>query len=168
MSTLKETTIPRRDRKLCPVINTGEGLTEQAHKDMCDINIILEDYARTGFMRHAKQHAGTYDDVSDVDFQDAMIKVANVKSMFEGLPSEVRKEFGHDPAYFLKYVQDPANSKALAERGILVGNDGVDISGAYTRAPTQASVKAAESTASVGTTETAEPQTSESASGGTE
>lgn len=138
MTTLKETTIARRARSLCPTINTGEGLTEQAHKDQCDINLILRDYARTGFMRHARNNQGQYDDVTAADFQDAMITVANVKSLFEGLPSEVRKEFHGDPSNFLNYVQDPRNAAELEQRGILAGNDGIDITGAYTAAPTKA------------------------------
>lgn len=138
MAILKETTIPRRDRKLCPTIDTGKGLTEQAHKDQCDINQILRDYARTGFMKHAKENEGRYDDVSAVDFQKAQITVANVKSMFEGLPSQIRKEFDHDPSRFLNYVQDPSNALQLQQRGIIVGNDGIDITGAYTAAPTKA------------------------------
>ena len=131
MSVLKEKTVPRRDRKLCPVVDCGEGLTEQTHKNQCDINVILADYARTGFIRHAKDNQGRYDDVSQIDFQQAMITVANVKNMFEGLPSEVRKEFGHDAGQFLGYVQDPKNAEALEQRGISIGNDGVDINGAY-------------------------------------
>lgn len=134
----------RRPREYCPTINTGEGLTEQAHKQECDINYILKDYARTGFIKHANQNAGKYDDVTGVDFQEAMNTVANVKSMFEGLPSEIRKEFNQDPVNFLNYVQDPKNTEALAKRGILAGNDGVDISGAYTAAPTEETLLAAD------------------------
>lgn len=134
----------RRPRELCPTIETGEGITEQSHKQECDMNYILKDYARTGFIKHANQNAGKYDDVTSVDFQTAMNTVANVKSMFEGLPSEVRAEFSHNPSNFLDYVQNPANTKVLADRGILVGNDGVDISGAYTASPTQSSLNATE------------------------
>jgi phage internal scaffolding protein len=134
----------RRPREHCPTIDTGEGLTEQAHKQECDINYILKDYARTGFIKHANQNAGKYDDVTAVDFQEAMNTVANVKSMFEGLPSEIRKEFNQDPTNFLNYVQDPKNTETLAKRGILAGNDGVDISGAYTAAPTEETLSAAE------------------------
>jgi len=132
MTDLKETKISRRARKLCPTIITGEGLTEQSHKDQCDINQILADYTRTGFMRHAKENKGRYDDVSAVDFQKSMETVANVKSLFENLPSEIRKEFGQNPSNFLNYVQDPSNGSELAARGILAGNDGLDITGAYT------------------------------------
>lgn len=167
----KEKTIARRDRKLCPTIDCGEGLTEQAHKSTCDINKILADYARTGFMRHAKEHEGKYDDVSAVDFQEAQFIVANVKNMFEGLPSEIRKEFDHDPAKFLDYAQDPKNGEELAKRGILAGNDGLDIAGAYNAAVTREKLEAerlqkqAGEKASEGTSETASQQTSESASG---
>ena len=168
MSTLVETTIARRERSLCPVVNTGEGLTEQSHKDSCDINLILRDYARTGFMRHALNNQGRYDDVTAVDYQEAMITVANVKSLFEGLPSEVRKEFNGDPANFLNYVQDPRNAAVLEQRGILAGNDGIDITGAYTTAPKketmQEASKRAVETASEETSETASKQTSDSAS----
>jgi phage internal scaffolding protein len=133
-----------RPRSQCPTIDTGEGLTEQSHKQECDINYILKDYARTGFIKHANQNAGQYDDVSAVDFQTAMDTVANVKTMFENLPSQVRAEFQNEPTRFLDYVQNPANTQALAERGILHGNDGIDISGAYTAAPTESSLTAAE------------------------
>lgn len=142
--TVTEPVRVRRDRKLCPTIDTGEGLTEQSHKNECDMNYILKDYARTGFIKHANQNAGQYDDVTSVDFQSAMDTVANVKSMFEGLPSAVRAEFSHNPSQFLDYVQNPANTQALAERGILHGNDGIDIRGAYTAAPTESSLTAAE------------------------
>lgn len=162
MSILKETTIARRDRKLCPTINTGKGLTEQSHLEQCDINIILADYSRTGFMRHAKENQGRYDDVTSYDFQKSMETVANVKSMFEGLPSAIRNEFGHDPNNFLNYVQNPQNVNELAKRGILKGNDGIDITGAYNKAPTKADLSASEPSASESVAD--KPQTSESAS----
>lgn len=166
MTTLAEKDIPRRSRELCPVVNTGEGLTEQAHKDQCDINLILQDYARTGFMRHAKDNQGRYDDVTAVDFQKSMETVANVKSMFEGLPSQIRKEFNHDPSNFLNYVQDPSNAKVLEQRGILKGNDGIDISGAYSGAPAPINkADSADKSSSEANSSSSEPQTSESASG---
>jgi phage internal scaffolding protein len=111
--------------------------TEQSHKDECDINNILHDYTRTGFINHAKQYAGQYDDVSAIDFETAMNTVATTKSLFESLPSAIRQEFNHNPAEFLEFVQDPSNGKELAERGILVGNDGINTEGAYTASMTR-------------------------------
>lgn len=111
-------------------------LTEQAHKETCDINSILHDYAKTGFMRHAKENKGTYDDVTGVNFMEAQIIVANTKSLFEGLPALVRKEFNHNPAEFLDFVQNPDNAEQLSKRGLLVGNDGLDHKGSYSNALT--------------------------------
>lgn len=112
-------------------------LTEQAHKDTTDINRILKDYQKTGFVAHAKQHEGQYDDVSSMDFQKAMQTVATVKTMFEGLPSSYRAQFGN-PSNFLDFVQNPNNEAQLAKMGILRGNDGIDIHGAATKAPVEA------------------------------
>lgn len=124
-----------------PKLDTGESMTEQSHQDECDINLILADYYRTGLMKHAKQNEGRYDDVSSIDYEKAMITVANVKSLFEGLPAELRKDFGNEPAKFLDFVQNPDNGEKLQKMGILKGNDGVDITGAITKAPTPTSVQ---------------------------
>lgn len=162
--TLKEVKIPKRDRKLCPtLICEDESLTEQSHKEQTDINLILKDYRRTGFIAHAKKHQGQYDDVSAVDFQNAMDTIANTKSMFEALPSAIRAEFGNDTISFLNYVQNPANASVLEQRGILVGNDGINIHGAIVDTPTpnevRQSSKSPEEVPSLG----AQEQTSDSA-----
>ena len=36
-----------------PTLGTGKGLTEQSHAKETDINYILKDYVRTGYMKHA-------------------------------------------------------------------------------------------------------------------
>jgi hypothetical protein len=136
-----------------PTVDTGKGLTEQAHKNECDMNVILRDYQRTGFIKHAKEHEGRYDDVSAVDFQQAMITVANVKSMFEELPANFRKEFENNPSNFLAFAQDPNNGPMMQEMGIIRGNDGFDVSGATVKTPTEASMalKAAQEAAQAAT-----------------
>jgi hypothetical protein len=106
-------------------IDTGPGQTEQAHKQECDMNYILRDYQRTGLLKHAKKYEGSYDDVSDIDYERSMMIVADVNSMFEGLPSSERKRFDNNPAKFLAYAQNEVNRKELEERGILKGLDGV-------------------------------------------
>ena len=118
-------------------VHTGEGKTEQAHKEECDVNKILKDYHRTGLIRHAAKHEGKYDDVPAVDFQSAMILVANAQQMFEDLPAATRKRFGNDPGAFLGFVQDPDNTEELKKMGVLRGNDGLDISGAKVNSPVQ-------------------------------
>ena len=116
-------------------VDTGPGLTEQAHKNETDVNYILKDYVRTGFIKHAKENQGKYDDISVQDFQEAMFIVAEANSMFEELPGQVRKEFKNDPSRFLEFVQNPNNAEKMQELGILKGNDGMDLKGVPTSAP---------------------------------
>lgn len=113
-------------------------LTEQAPAESCDINKILKDYQKTGFIEHAQKHEGMYDDVTSVDFARSMQIVAETKSMFEGLPSSYRAQFNNQPAQFLDFVQNPENAEKMAQMGILKGNDGINIYGAATKAPVEA------------------------------
>lgn len=124
-----------KSEKARPTIDTGPGKTEQAHKRQTDINYILNDYRKTGLVKHAAKHQGTYDDMPAVDFQEAMFKVTQAQQMFETLPGDIRKRFGNDPGAFLEFVQDPNNVDEMAKLGMLRGNDGLDINGAQSGAP---------------------------------
>ena len=116
-------------------VDTGKGLTEQSHKHETDINYILKEYTRTGFIKHAKENQGKYDDIAVQDFQEAMFVVAEANNMFNELPGQVRKQFNNNPGEFLEFVQNPDNSKKMEALGILKGNDGVDMQGVATSAP---------------------------------
>ena len=118
-----------------PKINTGKGLTEQSHKHETDINYILKEYKRTGFIRHSKENQGKYDDISVQDFQEAMFITAEANNMFNELPGQVRKEFNNSPESFLEFVQNPDNKVRMEKMGILQGNDGIDLNGVPTNAP---------------------------------
>jgi hypothetical protein len=123
-------------------IDTGETMTEQAHKKECDINYILDEYTRTGYMQHAKDFEGKYDDISVQDFQEAQLMIAQAKTMFAELPSQIQADFDHKPEQFLQFVQDPDNAEKLEAFGIIKGNDGVDINGISVKSPTQESLDA--------------------------
>jgi phage internal scaffolding protein len=117
-------------------VETGPGLTEQAHKNETDMNYILRDYQRTGLIKHAKLNEGRYDDIAVQDFQEAMFIVKNAQDMFDQLPSNIRKRFQNNPAEFLAFVQNPENEQEMRFLGILEGNDGFDISGKPVPSPT--------------------------------
>ena len=112
-----------------PTIITGKGLTEQTHERETDINWIVRDYAQTQLLKHVNKNEGSFDDVSAVDFEQSMYKVAEMTSLFEGLPSKHKKYFENDPAKFLHYVQNPDNAEQIASFGIDLGHDGLDIFG---------------------------------------
>lgn len=93
----------------------SDGRTKQSFKDQCDINRILQRAQKTGTLSHIQKHGGEYGDFAEFDYTTAQQQLARAKSIFEELPSELRKEFGHNPAAFFEYVNDPANSGRLVE-----------------------------------------------------
>lgn len=96
-----------------------EGMTEQSHKDSCDMHLIMRQYAETGLVTHRAQYDGQYMDMASApDFQAAMDTVAKAASMFESVPSSIRNEFNNDPARFLDFMQDSKNFEKIAEMGL--------------------------------------------------
>ncbi|AXL15237.1 internal scaffolding protein [Microviridae sp.] len=93
--------------------------TEQQHKDDCDIHTIMRKARTHGIVSHTSKYAGTYGDFSTApQFKEAMDIIADANSMFESVPSHIRKEFGNDPAMFLDFMQNPENFDAIAEMGL--------------------------------------------------
>jgi phage internal scaffolding protein len=105
-------------QKLRVAIATGDGLTEQNHKDETDINQIVRKYNKTGLIDHLNQFEKQYGDMTGFDYQDAMNTVAAANTMFEGLPSSIRNKFDNDPAKFINFVDDEANADKLVEMGL--------------------------------------------------
>lgn len=107
------------ERPVCDTYIPPETVTQQSMADECDINNIMAQYERTGLCNHLNQYEGQYGDFTDVvDYQTAFNVVIKANEMFESLPSSVRKRFNNDPASFLSFVDDPANSEALIEMGL--------------------------------------------------
>lgn len=101
-----------------------EGKTRQSDADSADINKVLR---RAGITdpRQLILQQGNYMDVSDVgDYRALSDRLARVRQYFEGLPAELRKEFGNDSLRFLDVVNDPANADQLIEWGVFVRPDG--------------------------------------------
>lgn len=96
---------------------TGLSLTKQSFKQECDVNNILKNYNKTGIMPEG--NPGEYRELDGTDYQDYMQTVASANSMFEDLPSALRKRFKNDPAQLLTFVHDDKNLKEAHEMGLL-------------------------------------------------
>ena len=96
-----------------------EGKTKQEFKDECDIHSILKRYQETRTAEHINHRQAVFADVTALDFQTAMNVMADARSAFASLPSEVRDRFKNDPAELLAFVEDEANAEEAAELGLL-------------------------------------------------
>ena len=100
----------QRRRVLSP--SGGESMTKQAFKKECDVNEILARYRETGAVDHVSQYAPQYGEVPSQSFYEAMNQVAEATSMFEDLPSRIRKRFDNDPGQFLAFVESAEDPSA--------------------------------------------------------
>lgn len=94
------------------------GMTKQSFKDECDINKIMARFQKTGAIDHYAAYAPQYDVVTSTNLHEAMNIVADAETMFEELPSSLRKKFHNDPSEFLDFVQDENNLEEMRELGL--------------------------------------------------
>lgn len=93
----------------------GDGRTKQAFKAQCDINNIVKKAQREGTLSHLAKLGGEYGDFSDVpSLLDAHARLQRGEQIYRELPSELRREFPDQFAFF-SFVTDPQNSGRLSE-----------------------------------------------------
>lgn len=95
--------------------------TKQADKKSCDINFILDRYAKTGQLPEMIKRNPRYGDFSAVpDFQESCDVVQKATEQFEALDAKVRKRFHNNPAEMLEFAADPANAEEMVRLGMAV------------------------------------------------
>ncbi len=100
------------------------GKTKQSQRDECDINKLLERYQRDASLGHLEKYGGEYGNYADYDFENHVTKIAEMNTIFEQLPAEVKKDFGQKPDKFFEFVTDPANAERLPELLPEIANQG--------------------------------------------
>lgn len=99
---------------------TGQSLTKQSFKDAADINGIVRRFGLTGQLPIGNSRVPMTGDFADApDFQTSMNLVIAARKSFEALPAKWRERFGHDPANFLAFVEDPRNADEAVRLGLL-------------------------------------------------
>jgi phage internal scaffolding protein len=93
--------------------------TEQAHKRETDVNEIVKKYDKTGLITHIANFEAKFGDMTGMEFQKAQEMVANAKSQFEMLPSEIRNRFANDPMNLLKFMEKKENRDEAIKLGLI-------------------------------------------------
>ncbi len=100
------------------------GRTKQSQEDQCDINKLLERYQRDASLGHLEKYGGEYGNYADYDFENHVTKIAEMNTIFEQLPAEVKKDFGQSTNKFFEFVTNPQNEGKLAELLPEIANQG--------------------------------------------
>lgn len=104
-------------------VNDLPSLTEQSHRDSCDINKIMANYEKTG-VAPISGKIPTYGDFSEVkDYAEALTLLMDANEAFMELPAKVRLEYQNDPALFLEAMEDPVKRQELVDKGLLPGSE---------------------------------------------
>lgn len=99
---------------------TGVSLTKQSFREAADINGIVRRFGLTGQLPVGNGRIPmTGDFASAPDFQTSMNLVIQARQAFEALPAKWRERFGHDPANFLSFVEDPKNRDEAVKLGLI-------------------------------------------------
>lgn len=93
-------------------------LAQQHFRDECDINIMVERFARTG-VPPAPQVPAAVEFNEVFDFQSAMNVVVEAQRGFSTLPAKVRARFSNSPGEFLAFVQDESNRDEAVALGLV-------------------------------------------------
>ena len=95
-------------------------LTKQEFRDQCDVNRIMDKYAKTRLFDHVNQYQGSYGDFADApDYHTALNKMYEADAMFMTVPSEIRELFNNDAGQFLEFVMNKENEEEMREIGLL-------------------------------------------------
>ncbi len=100
------------------------GKTKQSQKDECDINMLLERYQRNASLGHLEKYGGQYGNYAEYDFENHVTKIAEMNTIFEQLPAEVKKDFGQSTNKFFEFVTNPENAERLPELLPEIANQG--------------------------------------------
>lgn len=104
-------------------ISFGPGLTEQAHKKECDVNLIVKRAMKGGAVNQRTD--GFFADVSAFNgsYFEMMNQVLSARDSFMQLRSDIRKRFDNDPGKFLDFVSNPENHDELVALGLANSRD---------------------------------------------
>ena len=106
---------------MIPYEAEGESRTQQNFQAECDINNIIRRYQKTGLVNHVNGKTGEFMDLSaPIDYRSAVETVQAANDSFMGLPSEVRAQFGNDPAAFVDFMSDPSNLDKAVAMGLAI------------------------------------------------
>ncbi len=101
-----------------------EGGAKQSMRDECDVNLIVAQFTKTGFLTHVSSGVPSFVDVSEMtDYRSAIEQVRSVEAYFAGLPAGVRSRFRNDAVEFMEYLESGASEEDLKALGLEVLGD---------------------------------------------
>lgn len=97
----------------------GDSLTLQSEAAATDINLIIQNWTRTGIMPTSSRQPRFGDFTEVNDFQSALHAVQDAQETFNQLPPSIRSKFHNNPQYLYDFITNPQNKKQAQDLGLL-------------------------------------------------
>ncbi len=93
--------------------------TRQEFAGETNINTIMKKFEKEGIVTHLNERQGEYGDFTHVlTYSESLSQIAEAQTMFDALPSRIRKAFDNDPVKFVEIASDPLQQHKLVELGL--------------------------------------------------
>ncbi len=93
--------------------------TEQAHKNECNVNLIIKKYDKTGLIEHVSKFEGTFGDQTGLEFKQAQDMITGAIRLFQMLPADIKKRFKQSPEHLLRFMEDENNRDEAIKLGLI-------------------------------------------------
>lgn len=95
-------------------------LTEQTHKELTDINNIMENYVKTGMLPNYSGSPLLYiDETNQPTFEQAHDSIAYARHRFDQLPTSLKNELQNDYRKLEAWLTNPDNQDRAIKMGLL-------------------------------------------------
>jgi len=112
---MNKLTSPAKPKKF----QRGEEITEQSHARTTDVNFIVDQFNRTGILKHSEIYASQYGELPSGDiYEEAQTQIASANQMFQSLPPGVRQEFPGGTQQFLEFLNNEENREEMTALGL--------------------------------------------------
>ncbi|AXL14572.1 internal scaffolding protein [Microviridae sp.] len=117
----RDSKVKTRERKKVEICFKNEQiLTEQCHKEECDIKNIVNKYREAGISPEMMMfnESDCMDITNAPSYLEAQNEIAKANQLFDSLPANIRKRMDHDPTVFLDFIQDENNIEDIEKMGL--------------------------------------------------
>lgn len=112
-----------------PKVKVGpfeETRTRVSEQNATNINTIVKQYDRTGYLPQVDREALFLDVTEMPDYRTSLDLIQKADDMFMDLPADLRARFDNDAAIFLDWTSDEDNREEMVELGMLPKPDLVE------------------------------------------
>lgn len=110
---------PNTGKRKVYTVNKETSKTDQQWKEHCDVNYIMDRFAKTGQINHLAKRTGQYADVSGVhNLHESLCLVRKAEEEFKKQPAKVRARFHNNLEEMYEFLQDPRNDEEAVALGL--------------------------------------------------